>query len=70
MVEEKGLDPSIADKIGQYVSLKGSRELLEKLLQDELLSKNKRAKEGLEDLKIMFTYLEAYSILPYVLLFF
>lgn len=63
MTEEKGLDPGVADKIGEYVKLKGSEELLEKLLNDQTLSKNKLAKEGMQDMKLLFAYLKAYGIL-------
>ena len=69
MVEEKGLDGSIADKIGEYVKLKGSTELLEKLISDSFLTKNKRAKEGLEDVKLLLTYLKAFGILHRVSFF-
>lgn len=69
MVEEKGLDGAIADKIGEYVKLKGSTELLEKLISDSFLTKNKRAKKGLEDVKLLLTYLKAFGILHRVFTF-
>ena len=48
MTEDKGLDPDVADKIGEYVQLKGSRELLEKLASDSNLSANESAKKGVD----------------------
>lgn len=63
MVEEKHLDPAVADKIGQYVNLKGTHDLLEKLLKDAHLVGNKRAKEGLEDIRLLLVYLQAFGIL-------
>lgn len=63
MVEEKGLEPAIADKIGSYVKHKGTTELLETLMKDSALVGNKRAKEGLEDIKLLLTYLKAFGIL-------
>nr|CAH7738755.1 unnamed protein product [Callosobruchus chinensis] len=48
MIEEKGLSEETADKIGEYVRLNGKADLVEKLLADEKLSKNKSAVEGLE----------------------
>jgi len=48
----------------------GSKELVEKLLEDQALIANKRAKEGLQEMKLLFTYLEAFSILDKVLFFF
>jgi len=63
MTEEKGLDADVADKIGEYVKLKGGEELLEKLLADQTLLKNKTAKEGMQDMRLLFGYLKAYGIL-------
>lgn len=63
MTEDKGLDPSIADKIGEYVQLKGGRELLERLQSDAELSANESAKQGLEDMALMFDYLTVFDVL-------
>ncbi|KAK1752389.1 hypothetical protein QBC47DRAFT_404722 [Echria macrotheca] len=63
MVDEKGLDPAIADKIGKWVVLKGQRDLLEKLQADEELSKNESMKQGMADLDTLFTILEYFDAL-------
>ncbi|KAK0731651.1 histidyl-tRNA synthetase-like protein [Lasiosphaeris hirsuta] len=63
MVEEKGLDPAIADKIGKWVVLKGQRDLLEKLQQDEELSNNPSMAQGMADLDLLFTILEYFDAL-------
>ncbi|KAJ3746685.1 histidine-tRNA ligase [Lentinula detonsa] len=63
MTEEKGLDPSVADKIGEYVKHKGGPELLDQLLADPALSANPSAKQGLEDMSLLFTYLSAYNVI-------
>ncbi|CAH2060927.1 unnamed protein product [Thlaspi arvense] len=60
IVEEKGLSPETADRIGSFVKERGQpMELLSKLRQEgsELLS-NESSKEALEDLSIMFEALE------------
>ena len=62
MVGEKGLDPSVADKIGEYVKLKGGMELVESLVADEALSKNKSAKTGLDDMKLLLQYVDLFDI--------
>lgn len=62
MTEEKGLPEEVADKIGEYVKLKGSRDLLEKLSQDENLTKNESASQGLADMAILFDYLDVFNI--------
>ncbi|BGP14605.1 Cytoplasmic and mitochondrial histidine tRNA synthetase [Rhodosporidiobolus nylandii] len=62
MVEEKGLDGAAADRIGEYVKLKGGPELVEQLKQDERLSGHKTAKEGLEDMALLFKYLDIYGV--------
>ena len=57
MVDEKGLDGSIADKIGEYVRLGGGGlELVERLLTSSDLGKNKSAAAGLEDMKLFLKY--------------
>ncbi|EIM83606.1 histidine-tRNA ligase [Stereum hirsutum FP-91666 SS1] len=63
MTEEKGLDPVCADKIGEYVKYKGGKDLLEQLLTDATLTANSRAKEGLEEMKTLFSYLEVYKVI-------
>ncbi|KAF9006761.1 histidine-tRNA ligase [Hymenopellis radicata] len=50
------------EKIGEYVKHKGGPELLELLLKDATLIGNKSAKEGLEDMAILFGFLKAYQI--------
>ncbi|CAG9765478.1 unnamed protein product [Ceutorhynchus assimilis] len=62
MVEEKGLSEDVADKIGNYVKLNGQLELVDKLLLDENLSKNKCAVEGLESIKLLLKYCEIFDI--------
>ncbi|KAL1934706.1 hypothetical protein VTP01DRAFT_6888 [Rhizomucor pusillus] len=62
MTEEKGLPEEVADKIGEYVKLKGSRDLLEKLSKDENLTKNESASQGLADMAILFDYLDVFNI--------
>ncbi|KAI9632661.1 uncharacterized protein MKK02DRAFT_35445 [Dioszegia hungarica] len=64
MVSEKGLSEVVADKIGQYVGWKGpGREVLAKLEADDGLMSVKSAKAGLEDMKLLFDYLEVYGAL-------
>ncbi|EEP75777.1 histidyl-tRNA synthetase [Uncinocarpus reesii 1704] len=63
MVDEKGLDPAVADKIETYVVRKGGRELLDSLKSDETLFANPSAKLGLEEMGLLMDYLEAFSVL-------
>ncbi|RSH76581.1 Cytoplasmic and mitochondrial histidine tRNA synthetase [Apiotrichum porosum] len=65
MTVEKGLDPVIADRIGEYVGIKGEgREVLARLQGDEKLNSIPSAKAGLDDMAILFDYLEnCYGIL-------
>ena len=62
MVEEKGLDPSVADRIGVYVKLKGGMALVEQLTNDEQLYKNSNAKAGLDDIRLLLEFIELYQI--------
>jgi histidyl-tRNA synthetase len=66
MTEEKGLDGEIADKIGEYVVLKGQTDLLTKLLADEKLMANESMKAGLADMSLLFSYLESFDALKNV----
>ncbi|KAF8811335.1 histidyl-tRNA synthetase [Phlegmacium glaucopus] len=66
MTAEKGLDPAVADKIGDYVKHKGGLDLLAQLESDALLASNKSAKQGLTDMGILFTLLNAYGVLDKV----
>lgn len=63
MVDEKGLDGAVADKIETYVVRKGSRDLLDSLLQDEALIANASAKTGLEEMRDLLDYLDAFGVL-------
>ncbi|KAF9055611.1 hypothetical protein BJ165DRAFT_1335893 [Panaeolus papilionaceus] len=62
MTEEKGLDPAVADRIGEYVKHKGGPELLELLKADSKLTANKSAAQGLADMSILFVLLKAYGV--------
>ncbi|KAK4226956.1 putative mitochondrial histidyl-tRNA synthetase precursor [Podospora fimiseda] len=61
MVDEKRLAPEAADKIGQYVLLKGKRDLLEKLKKDEALTANASMQQGFADMELLFEYLDAFG---------
>lgn len=63
IVEEKGIEPTVADKIGSYVKLTGGQELVEKLMQDETLMKEKAAETGLQDMKLLLNYCDAFQVL-------
>lgn len=63
MTEEKGLDPEVADRIGEYVIQRGGEDLLHKLQSDEKLSTNESAKAGLTDMGLLFTYLRTFGVL-------
>ncbi|CAO3563012.1 unnamed protein product [Mortierella alpina] len=65
MTEDKGLDPKAADLIGEYVQLKGGEELLERLYKDAKLSTNARAKEGLDDMALLFKYMNVLKVTPH-----
>jgi len=66
MTEDKGLAEEVADKIGEYVVLKGGKDLLSRLQADEKLIANASMKEGLEEMDLLFDYLEAFECLDSV----
>jgi histidyl-tRNA synthetase len=63
MTEEKGLAEDVADRIGEYVVLKGQKDLLSKLQSDETLLANESMKAGMADMALLFDYLEAFDCL-------
>ncbi|KAL8951347.1 MAG: hypothetical protein Q9222_002684 [Ikaeria aurantiellina] len=63
MVEEKGLQEDVADKIWEFVQRKGGREVLEGLKSDESLQANESMKRGMEDMGLLFEYLESFGVL-------
>jgi histidyl-tRNA synthetase len=63
MVEEKGLDPEVADRIETYVTLKGGQKLLNRLREDDKLLRSERAKQGIEEMRLLMQYLEAFGVL-------
>jgi len=63
MVSEKGLDPAVADNIEKFVRLNGKPfDLLNKILSEKLCDGNATAMKTLEDLRVLFDYLECYGI--------
>ncbi|RFU81453.1 histidyl-trna synthetase [Trichoderma arundinaceum] len=66
MTEEKGLAEDVADRIGEWVVLRGRHDLLEKLRGDEKLWANESMKQGVEDVTLLFEYLEAFGALDKV----
>jgi histidyl-tRNA synthetase len=62
MIEEKDLDPAVADCIGEYVKLSGGLDLVTKLTQNQDLMKNKNVKEALDDMKLLLEYMELFNI--------
>ncbi|KAL0952083.1 hypothetical protein HGRIS_008719 [Hohenbuehelia grisea] len=66
MTDEKGLDSAVADRIGEYVKHKGGAELLDQLVADSTLTANPSAKQGLDEMKILFTLLRAYRVMDKV----
>ncbi|KAH7188884.1 uncharacterized protein B0J16DRAFT_266377 [Fusarium flagelliforme] len=66
MTEDKGLDGEVADRIGEWVVLKGKQDLLQKLQSTESLAANASMKQGMDDLALLFEYLEAFDCLDRV----
>lgn len=63
MTEEKGLDGNIADRIWNYVQKKGGRDVLQQLKDDEKLAENESMQKGMEDMDLLFNYLDAFNVL-------
>ena len=66
MVEEKGLIEQVADNIWGFVQRKGGKDVLEELKKDERVMANGSLSKGLEDMELLFSYLEAFGVLDQV----
>ncbi|KAI4494409.1 hypothetical protein M0802_008901 [Mischocyttarus mexicanus] len=63
MVEEKGLNEEVADKIWNYVSKSGGADLIAELRQDENLMKQKSAVFGLDSMELLLKYCTIYKVI-------
>ena len=61
MVEEKGLDGAAADRIGEFVRMSGGEDLITTLLAGKLGTESKRARQGLEDMRLLLQYSHLYG---------
>ncbi len=67
MVVEKGLTDACADALGRYVTYSGPAwELWHKLNNENTFSNHKKAVEAMQELKLLFGYMEAIDTLKYV----
>ncbi|TMW58730.1 hypothetical protein Poli38472_010289 [Pythium oligandrum] len=67
MVDEKGLPEEVADRIEHFVCHVGSpRELHAKLTNENLFGDNAEAKRAMEELRLLFDYLDAMGVLPFI----
>ena len=66
MVEEKGLSENVADRIWEFVQRKGGRDVLQYLQGEESLKSNTSMVKGMEDMELLFAYLEAFGVLDKV----
>ncbi|XP_070163005.1 histidine--tRNA ligase, cytoplasmic [Polyergus mexicanus] len=63
MIDEKGLDEHIADKVGSYVSQSGGIELIAKLRKDKELMRQSAAVQGLDSMELLLKYCGIYKVL-------
>lgn len=63
MTDEKNQPEEVADKIGEYVKLKGTlSEVLEILSQREELLANPTAKQGIDEMTTLLSYVQAFEL--------
>uniref|UniRef100_A0A182QC12 histidine--tRNA ligase n=1 Tax=Anopheles farauti TaxID=69004 RepID=A0A182QC12_9DIPT len=62
MIEEKGLAEATVDRIGEYVTLHGGPELVDRLAADEQLSRIPSALEGLADMRLLLEYCAIFRV--------
>ncbi|KAM9312427.1 histidine--tRNA ligase, cytoplasmic-like [Gastrophryne carolinensis] len=62
MIEEKEIGTEIVDRLSKYIRLNGGLSLLEQLSEDPLVSQNITAMEALNDLKLLYRYLDIFGV--------
>lgn len=63
ITEEKGQSEETADKIGEYVKLKGTLQEVHSILsQDEKIMSNEMTKQGLDEIATLMTYTKAFGV--------
>jgi histidyl-tRNA synthetase len=65
-METKGLPADIADKIGEWVQRKGGDDIIEFLKSDPVLSQNEDVIKGVQDMELLFAYLDAFGARSHV----
>ncbi|KAF1365735.1 histidyl-tRNA synthetase-like protein [Lizonia empirigonia] len=65
-METKGLSPDVADKIGEWVQRKGGDDIIDFLKSDPVLSQNEDVKKGIQDMELLFAYLNAFDARSHV----
>ena len=67
MVVDKGLSEEAADRIGKFVLFKGKpHDLYKKLKEEGIFGEHVEANAALEELNLLFSYLEATNTLEYI----
>lgn len=66
MTDEKGLEGDVADRIWEFVQKKGARDVLNELKSDDRLKENKSMTKGIDQIDLLFTYLEAFNVLDQI----
>ena len=67
MVEDKGLSLAVAEKVGKFVLRMGEpMELWNAFTEEKIFGKHEKANKAMEEMKILFGYLEAMGSLPYI----
>ena len=57
MIEEKHLDPAVADAIGEYIRVNGTpEEVIQQLKKNDALVNNKNSKEALDGIELLVKY--------------
>ncbi|USP78629.1 Histidine--tRNA ligase, mitochondrial [Curvularia clavata] len=68
-MEEKGLDASVAARLGEYVlhdKASDTNSTLEFLKSDVLLSTRRDVQQGVKEMELLVSYLRAYNVASYV----
>lgn len=58
---DKGLSEEVADKIGEWVQRRGGDDIIQYLKSDPALSQSEDVQKGVQDMELLFAYLDAFG---------
>ncbi|KAI8065523.1 histidyl-tRNA synthetase [Gongronella butleri] len=62
LMHQRGIDGSVADRIGHYVQQQGDAQLIDSLARDDGLMAHAQASQGIKELQLLMSYGEVFDL--------